>query len=177
MAITCKSSLTNRARSEAAGRSGVPARRPTGAKRAGARTNDEQSPPADDESEARRLERFSLPRLAPHHAGIVRADLIAGVTVSLVAIPQSLAYAQLAGVPPLYGLYAAFIPAIVGVLFGSSAILSTGPVAMTSLLTAASVGVLVPAGNRAVLRLRDDAGARSRGCSSSASVSRAPACC
>lgn len=67
--------------------------------------------------------------------------------MSLVAIPQSLAYAQLAGVPPLYGLYAAFIPAMVGVLFGSSPILVTGPVAMTSLLTAASVGVLVPAGS------------------------------
>lgn len=67
------------------------------------------------------------------------SDLIAGIAVSLVAIPQSLAYAQLAGVPAYYGLYAAFIPAVVGVLFGSSAILSTGPVAMTSLLTAASV--------------------------------------
>ncbi len=76
----------------------------------------------------------------------VRADLIAGVTVSLVAIPQALAYAQLAGVPPLYGLYAAFIPTIVGVLFGSMPMLSTGPVAMTSLLTATSVGVLVPQG-------------------------------
>jgi len=75
----------------------------------------------------------------------LRGDLVAGVTVSLVAIPQSLAYAQLAGVPPHYGLYAAFIPSIVGALFGSSAILSTGPVALTSLLTAASVGVLVPA--------------------------------
>ena len=70
---------------------------------------------------------------------------MAGISVALVAIPQALAYAQLAGVPPHYGLYAAFIPAIVGVLFGSSPILSTGPVAMTSLLTAASVGALIPA--------------------------------
>jgi SulP family sulfate permease len=67
-------------------------------------------------------------------------DLIAGISVSLLAIPQSLAYAQLAGVPVHYGLYAALIPSVVGVLFGSSGILSTGPVAMTSLLTAASVG-------------------------------------
>lgn len=66
-------------------------------------------------------------------------DLIAGITVSLIAIPQSLAYAQLAGVPAYYGLYAALIPTIVGALFGSSRQLSTGPVAMTSLLTAASV--------------------------------------
>lgn len=75
------------------------------------------------------------------------SDLIAGIAVSLVAIPQSLAYAQLAGVPAYYGLYAAFIPAIVGVLFGSSGILSTGPVAMTSLLTAASVSQFATQGS------------------------------
>lgn len=79
-------------------------------------------------------------------AATVRADLIAGITVALVAIPQSLAYAQLAGVPAYYGLYAAFIPSVVGALFGSSAQLSTGPVAMTSLLTAASVTALHPQG-------------------------------
>lgn len=69
----------------------------------------------------------------------IKRDLLAGITVSLVAIPQSLAYAQLAGVPAYYGLYAALIPTIIGALFGSSRQLSTGPVAMTSLLTAASV--------------------------------------
>lgn len=74
-------------------------------------------------------------------------DLIAGVSVSLLAIPQSLAYAQLAGVPPYFGLYAAFIPSIVGALFGSSGVLSTGPVALTSLLTAASVANLAPPGS------------------------------
>src|SRR5206468_2399661 len=79
-------------------------------------------------------------------AASARDDLLAGITVSLVAIPQSLAYAQLAGVPAYYGLYAAFIPAIVGVLFGSSALLATGPVAMTSLLTASSVAALRPPG-------------------------------
>ncbi len=71
-----------------------------------------------------------------------KSDLIAGITVSLVAIPQSLAYARLAGVPAYYGLYAALIPTIVGALFGSSRQLSTGPVAMTSLLAAASVAPL-----------------------------------
>ncbi|MCP5266085.1 MAG: SulP family inorganic anion transporter [Burkholderiaceae bacterium] len=76
-------------------------------------------------------------------------DLMAGISVALLAIPQSLAYAQLAGVPAYYGLYAAFVPSIVGVLFGSSAILSTGPVAMTSLLTAASVATVLPAGSSA----------------------------
>ncbi|MGA7749377.1 MAG: SulP family inorganic anion transporter, partial [Gallionella sp.] len=79
--------------------------------------------------------------------GTVKADLIAGLTVSLVAIPQSLAYAQLAGVPAYYGLYAALIPTVVGALFGSSNQLSTGPVAMTSLLTAASIAPLAAHGS------------------------------
>jgi SulP family sulfate permease len=77
----------------------------------------------------------------------LRADAIAGTTVALLAIPQSLAYAQLAGVPAYYGLYAALIPTIVGAMFGSSGVLSTGAVAMTSLLTAASLAPLaVPGG-------------------------------
>lgn len=69
----------------------------------------------------------------------LKVDLIAGLTVALVAIPQSLAYAQLAGVPAYYGLYATLLPVIIGAIFGSSLLLSTGPVAMTSLLTAASI--------------------------------------
>ena len=77
----------------------------------------------------------------------LKDDLVAGVTVSLVAIPQSLAYAQLAGVPAYFGLYAALIPTVVGALFGSSRQLSTGPVAMTSLLTAASVAPLAAHGS------------------------------
>lgn len=79
--------------------------------------------------------------------GTLKADLVAGITVSLVAIPQSLAYAQLAGVPAYYGLYAALIPTVVGALFGSSNQLSTGPVAMTSLLTAASIAPLAAHGS------------------------------
>jgi SulP family sulfate permease len=79
----------------------------------------------------------------------VKDDLFAGITVSLVAIPQSLAYAQLAGVPAYYGLYAALIPTVVGALLGSSRQLSTGPVAMTSLLTAASVAPLAAQGSDA----------------------------
>src|SRR4051812_41575414 len=75
------------------------------------------------------------------------ADLVAGLTVALLAIPQSLAYAQLAGVPIQYGLYAALIPAVIGAMFGSSGVLSTGPVAMTSLLTAASISQIAPQGS------------------------------
>ena len=67
---------------------------------------------------------------------VLRADLIAGITVALVLVPQSMAYAQLAGLPPYYGLYAAFLPGIVAALFGSSRQLATGPVAVVSLMTA-----------------------------------------
>lgn len=69
----------------------------------------------------------------------LRADLVAGLTVSLVLIPQSMAYAQLAGLPVIVGLYASFVPVIVGALWGSSHHLQTGPVAMTSLLTATAL--------------------------------------
>lgn len=95
------------------------------------------------------LARSVFPFMAwpPMSAKSLSSDMVAGITVSLLAIPQSLAYAQLAGVPAYYGLYAAFIPSIVAVLFGSSALLSTGPVAMTSLLTAASVGHIAPPGS------------------------------
>ncbi len=81
----------------------------------------------------------------------LRDDVLAGITVALVVIPQSLAYAQLAGVPAYYGLYASLLPSIVGALFGSSAQLSTGPVAMTSLLTAASIAPLAPLGSDAFI--------------------------
>ena len=84
-------------------------------------------------------------------AETARADLLAGVAVSLLVVPQSLAYAQLAGVPAHYGLYAALIPSVVGVLFGSSALLSTGPVALTSLLTAASAGQIAAHGTPAFI--------------------------
>ncbi len=73
------------------------------------------------------------------------ADTVAGITVALVLIPQSMAYANLAGLAPHIGLYAAFLPAIVGALWGSSRHLQTGPSAMMSLLTAttiASLGVM-----------------------------------
>ena len=69
----------------------------------------------------------------------LQADLIAGLTVALVLVPQSMAYAQLAGLPPYYGLYASFLPVAIASLFGSSRQLATGPVAVVSLLTAAAL--------------------------------------
>ena len=77
----------------------------------------------------------------------LRADLIAGLTVALVLIPQSMAYAQLAGLPAYFGLYAAFLPPMVAALFGSSRQLSTGPVAVVSLLTAAALEPIAAAGS------------------------------
>ncbi len=74
------------------------------------------------------------------------ADVIAGITVAMVLIPQSMAYAQLAGLPAYYGLYAAFLPPMVAALFGSSRQLATGPVAIVSLLSAASLEPLATAG-------------------------------
>ena len=69
----------------------------------------------------------------------LRGDLTAGITVSLVLVPQSMAYAQLAGLPVVYGLYASFIPVIVASLWGSLSQLHTGPVAMLSLMSAAAL--------------------------------------
>ncbi len=80
-------------------------------------------------------------------ADSLRADMVAGLTVALVLIPQSMAYAQLAGLPAYYGLYAAFLPPMIASLFGSSLQLATGPVAVVSLMTAASLEPLAAAGS------------------------------
>lgn len=69
----------------------------------------------------------------------LKADAIAGLTVALVLIPQSMAYAQLAGLPAYVGLYASFLPVIFASVLGSSRQLATGPVAIVSLLTAAAL--------------------------------------
>jgi len=78
----------------------------------------------------------------------LKADAIAGLTVALVLVPQSMAYAQLAGLPAYYGLYAAFLPPMVAALFGSSRQLATGPVAVVSLMTSASLEPLATAGSQ-----------------------------
>ncbi|OQX08856.1 MAG: sodium-independent anion transporter, partial [Desulfobulbaceae bacterium A2] len=70
---------------------------------------------------------------------ILRGDLIAGITGALVLVPKAMAYAQLSGLPLYFGLYTAFVPAILGALWGSSRQLATGPVAIVSLMTAAAV--------------------------------------
>jgi MFS superfamily sulfate permease-like transporter len=77
----------------------------------------------------------------------LKIDVISGLTVALVLIPQSMAYAQLAGLPPHYGLYASFLPTIMATLFGSSRQLATGPVAVVSLMTSVSLEPLSTAGS------------------------------
>ncbi len=77
-------------------------------------------------------------------ARFVPADVIAGLSVALVVIPQSLAYAELAGLPAYRGLYAAALPSLAAALFASSPYLQTGPVAMTSLLTFGALTALAP---------------------------------
>ncbi|HMQ05787.1 MAG TPA: solute carrier family 26 protein [Saprospiraceae bacterium] len=76
----------------------------------------------------------------------IKGDISAGLTVGIMLIPQGMAYAMIAGLPPIYGLYASTIPLILYGLFGSSRQLAVGPVAMVSLLTAASVGALATTG-------------------------------
>jgi sulfate permease, SulP family len=76
-----------------------------------------------------------------------KIDAISGLTVALVLIPQSMAYAQLAGMPAYYGLYASFLPPMIAALFGSSRQLATGPVAIVSLMTSASLEPLATTGS------------------------------
>ena len=68
--------------------------------------------------------------------------MLAGITVAVLLIPQGMAYALIAGLPPIYGLYAALTPQIVYAVFGTSRQLAVGPVAMDSLLVAAGLGAL-----------------------------------
>lgn len=96
---------------------------------------------------------FPFLRWFPMSGGSLRADLLAGVTVALILVPQSMAYAQLAGLPVVYGLYAAFIPVMVASLWGSSSQLHTGPVAMLSLMSAAAVVPLAAVGTERFIEL------------------------
>jgi SulP family sulfate permease len=75
------------------------------------------------------------------------SDLIAALIVTIMLIPQSLAYALLAGLPPEVGLYASILPLVAYAIFGTSRTLSVGPVAVVSLMTAAAVGNLALQGS------------------------------
>jgi sulfate permease, SulP family len=79
------------------------------------------------------------------------ADLSAGLTTAVMLIPQAMAYALLAGLPPIHGLYAATVPLLAYAVFGSSRQLAVGPVAMDSLLVAVGVGAIAAVGTEAYI--------------------------
>lgn len=78
---------------------------------------------------------------------LLAGDLGAGVLVVLMLVPQGMAYALVAGLPPVAGLYASILPALAYALFGSSMAQSVGPMAITSLMTATSLAALAPSGS------------------------------
>jgi len=91
-----------------------------------------------------------LPNYKKEYLG---GDLSAGLTVGVMLIPQGMAYAMIAGLPPVYGLYAAMIPQLVYAIFGTSRQLAVGAVAMDSLLVAAGISVIAEAGSENYIAL------------------------
>lgn len=83
----------------------------------------------------------------------IKGDLWAGLTVGVFLIPQGMAYAMIAGLPPIYGLYAAFLPQVIYSIFGTSRQLSVAPVAMISLLVGAGICEIAEQGSDAFIHL------------------------
>ena len=83
----------------------------------------------------------------------LKGDMWAGITVGIMLIPQGMAYAMIAGLPPIYGLYAAFIPQVVYSFFGTSRQLSVAPAAMISLLIGAGISEFVEHGSEAYIKM------------------------
>lgn len=94
-----------------------------------------------------------LDSLREYNTSKWRGDLNAGVMVGILLVPQGMAYAVLAGLPPVYGLYASIVPLLIYALFGSSRHLAVGPVAMISLLVVAGIGELAEVGSERFIRL------------------------
>jgi high affinity sulfate transporter 1 len=107
------------------------------------------TPPAAEPGQLRRL----APSLSAYRRGWLRGDLVAGLTVWAVLVPESLAYATIAGVSPVVGLYAAPGALVLYALLGSSRQLVTGPMAGTAALSAAVVGSVVSGGSHDFLPL------------------------
>lgn len=101
------------------------------------------------------LEKFiPVPAWLPgYRKSDLKGDIPAGLTVGVMLIPQGMAYAMIAGMPPIYGLYASTVPLILYALLGTSRQLAVGPVAMVSLLTAAGVGAIAGAGTEQYIAL------------------------
>lgn len=83
----------------------------------------------------------------------LRADFIAGLTGAVLALPQGVAFATIAGMPPEYGLYAGMVPAIIAALFGSSWHLVSGPTTAASIVLFSSLSKLAPAGSPEYVQL------------------------
>jgi SulP family sulfate permease len=81
-----------------------------------------------------------------YKTSFLKSDLLAGLTVAIVLIPQGMAYALVAGLPAVYGLYASLVPVFMYALLGTSRGLGVGPVAMDSLLVAAGLGAIATIG-------------------------------
>lgn len=94
-----------------------------------------------------RINKFIPSWLARYRAELLPQDLLAGVIVAIMLVPQSMAYALVAGLPPQYGMYASILPLFAYAAFGSSMTLAVGPVAVTSLMTAASLTPLAAPGS------------------------------
>lgn len=86
-----------------------------------------------------------------YSAGKLRADLIAGLTVAVILIPQGMAYSLLAGLHPVYGLYTALVPMVIYPLFSSSKYLSVGPVALMSIIVLSGVSLFAEPGTKEYL--------------------------
>ena len=89
--------------------------------------------------------------LPNYNKSLFKDDLVAGVTVGIILIPQGIAYALIAGLPPIYGLYCALVPQVMYVIFGSSRQVAIGPVAMDSLIVATGVSTLALAGSESYI--------------------------
>src|SRR5574341_670974 len=85
--------------------------------------------------------------------GTLRKDLVAGLTGSIVVLPQGVAFATIAGLPPEYGLYTAMMPAVVAALFGSSWHLVSGPTTAISVVVFATISPLADPGSQDYVRL------------------------
>ena len=91
--------------------------------------------------------------LPNYNTSLFKGDLVAGITVGIILIPQGIAYALIAGLPPIYGLYCALVPQVMYAIFGSSRQVAIGPVAMDSLIVATGVSTLALAGSESYIAI------------------------
>jgi SulP family sulfate permease len=91
--------------------------------------------------------------LPNYNKSLFKGDFVAGLTVGIFLVPQGIAYALIAGLPPIYGLYCALVPQVMYAIFGSSRQVAIGPVAMDSLIVATGVSTLALAGSESYIAI------------------------